>query len=75
MTGATFTTDGKEIGYTAEEYYRLANAARRLGHVGVGMLLLNLGDTAFARPDFEQSKPYRVIVHPETARIVFACGG
>jgi hypothetical protein len=75
MTGATFTTDGRTLRYTAEEYYRLANSARRAGHLGVGLLLMNLGDSAFSRPDDGPDNPYEVIVHPETARIVFAVGG
>lgn len=73
--GAIFTTDGRKLSYTAEEYYRLANAARRAGHVGVGILLMNLGDSAFARPDDGPDNPYEVIVHPMTAQIVFAVGG
>jgi hypothetical protein len=36
---------------------------------------MNLGDSAFSRPDDGPDNPYEVIVHPETARIVFAVGG
>jgi hypothetical protein len=71
MRGATFTTDGRSIAYTADEYIRIANNARAAGCMGLALLLLNLSDSAATRP----GERYEVIVHPETARLVAQFGG
>jgi methionine synthase I (cobalamin-dependent) len=66
--GATFTTDGRTVSFTGDEYEQIANTLRALGpqYIGAACIALNLADSARAISD---SEPYAVVTHPYTAEL------